>query len=45
MKIYYDQDADRNDLKGVKAAIIGCGSSDGSRPSTRLRKPGRSSGA
>ena len=45
MKIYYDQDADLNDLKGVKVAIIGYGSPDGSRPSNLLRKSGKSSGA
>ncbi|HSO72942.1 MAG TPA: ketol-acid reductoisomerase [Thermodesulfobacteriota bacterium] len=39
MKIYYDQDADLNDLKGVKVAIIGYGS-QGHAQALNLRDSG-----
>ena len=39
MKIYYDQDADLNDLKGVKVAIIGYGS-QGPAQALNLRDSG-----
>ena len=39
MKIYYDQDADLNDLKGVKVAIVGYGS-QGHAQALNLRDSG-----